>query len=437
MVVDDQHPQRRHDGFLGSTARTTVPPPGRGSSSSEPPSSSARSRIVSSPDPVAGPDRAGAVVGDADHQVPVAPLHRHLALVRAGVPQDVGQRLLHDPVGGHLDGGRGGVGVLGHQPHLQAVGRRAVDEPPQRSHQAELVERDRPQPVHQPADVDDRRLHVAPHLAQQRVVAEAVAGGVQLQGQSGQRGTQPVVQVATQPAPLLLAGDHQPLPGAEQVRAQPGRLDRRRQRPGQRGEDLLVPPPARSAVDDQGPDDGARVHEGQLPAGVGRGARLGEDVAVRCPDRQRLQAQVIADRGQDVGQRPVGAGRLLQPGVETPDQRMRLVPGAVGQPVHAPLQPLPQRLEADGHHGRGQQRQPAGAAGVEHRAHPADDEHVDRDDGGGEQRVEQGRLTSTVDLVEPVLEDGDPDGYRQRDDRERVHRRREHPGRQERRRRRA
>ena len=122
VVVDDEHAQRGHDGFLGSTARTTVPPPGRGSSSSEPPSSSARSRIVSRPDPSARAERSRAVVGDADHQVSRCGPATDTSHSRApGMAQHVGQRLLHDPVGGDLDGGGGGVGVLGHQAHVGTV----------------------------------------------------------------------------------------------------------------------------------------------------------------------------------------------------------------------------------------------------------------------------------------------------------------------------
>src|SRR5882724_2040109 len=57
MVIGDQNPNHHDFPFfvLGKFARTVVPPPGAESTANSPPSSSTRSRIPSSPIPVAPP----------------------------------------------------------------------------------------------------------------------------------------------------------------------------------------------------------------------------------------------------------------------------------------------------------------------------------------------------------------------------------------------
>ena len=159
------------------------------------------------------------------------------------MPDDVGQRLLHDPVGGHLDRGRQRRQLAGHvdvDPQA-AVGAAALGQPLQRADQAQLVERRRAQAVHQPADVGDRRPQLAAQLARQRlgggrVLRDERAQDPGLHGQPGQLGAEAVVQVAAQPTALLLAGGDQPLAGALQVGGQPHGRDGDAGLPGEVGE---------------------------------------------------------------------------------------------------------------------------------------------------------------------------------------------------------
>jgi hypothetical protein len=68
-----------------------------------PPQDSARRRIEASRTPVApGGRESAAVVTDLDAHG-AAEAEVHAAVTGAGVPHDVGDGLLGDPVGGHLD----------------------------------------------------------------------------------------------------------------------------------------------------------------------------------------------------------------------------------------------------------------------------------------------------------------------------------------------
>ena len=95
----------------------------------------------------------------------------------------------------------------------------------ERTHQAELVEGWRTQLVDEATDVGDRVLHLGAQLDQQplgplRVVGDGAARRVQAQDRGGQRRTQPVVEVATDPAAFLLPSRDQPLPGVLEVGGQ-------------------------------------------------------------------------------------------------------------------------------------------------------------------------------------------------------------------------
>jgi len=165
-----------------------------------------------------------------------------------GVPRDVGQRLGHDPVAGHFDR-RGQVGqVLGGS--VQAHGERGglVLEPSdflaQRSDQAELIEGGWPETVDDTADIGHRPLRLRLELAQQflqlglaRDRARAVS---RPRVKAGQRGAEPVVQVAAQPPPLLFPRGDQARPGHVQRPPQRHRMGRRARLPGQVGQQPLV-----------------------------------------------------------------------------------------------------------------------------------------------------------------------------------------------------
>ncbi|ALE79024.1 hypothetical protein WY02_11940 [Pseudonocardia sp. AL041005-10] len=163
-----------------------------------------------------------------------------------GVPHHVRQGLGRDPVRGHLHrGGQGRPLALLDHGHGQTGRGRAARQLAQRTRRAELVERGWSQVVHQAAhvrqhrgDINGRRLQhpVRGH----RIGPGQVPGGLDPQGDRPERGTETVVQVATQPAALLLAGGHQRRP----VQLQAGRElvgpGRRRGLPDQVPEQPLV-----------------------------------------------------------------------------------------------------------------------------------------------------------------------------------------------------
>ena len=84
-----------------------------------------------------------------------------------------------------------------------------------RAGQAELVQRGRAQGVDDPAHVGHGPLDARGHAVQERVRGLGVAGqhaprGVDGQDGAGERGAEPVVEVAPQPAALLLARGDEP-----------------------------------------------------------------------------------------------------------------------------------------------------------------------------------------------------------------------------------
>ncbi len=218
----------------GSRARTRVPPPACGSTRSSPPSSSARADIDSMPVPATNAGRvAGAVVRHLDLEHPAGG-DAHAAGPRVGVAHGVRHRLDRDPVRGDLDRGRqvgerrGRAGDRDPdrriaRPALQPT-RLLVD----RGDEPHLVDRRRSQAVDQPPDVRERDADLGRQLLQQRpgrsrVVVERRRGRLGPHPDRGQRRPQPVVQVAPQPAPLLLAREHEPFARSDEVVPQPDR----------------------------------------------------------------------------------------------------------------------------------------------------------------------------------------------------------------------
>ena len=91
-----------------------------------------------------------------------------------------------------------------------------------RADEPELVERRRAQLVDEPADVADGVLRGVAQPGQHRldgarVAPQHVRGGVELHDHAGERRPKPVVQVAPQPAALLLARRHELLARALQA----------------------------------------------------------------------------------------------------------------------------------------------------------------------------------------------------------------------------
>ena len=217
VVVGDEDSDRRvHHavsaaGRRGRDATTSVPPPVLSPISQVPPISAARSFIECSPIPLDPIERPVSVVGDLEPQRRRFNGNANAAGLRVCVPFDVRQRLLGDPVGSNLDCG----GERGHRA-------RSVDrdgrfprgllrcQTAKRGCQPELVERWRPQPVNEPADVSDHRLDLLGGGDEQfvgalKIGAAEVADGLEGEREPGKRRAEAVVQVATDAPALLFA----------------------------------------------------------------------------------------------------------------------------------------------------------------------------------------------------------------------------------------
>jgi len=138
-----------------------------------------------------------------------------LGCVAVMVSDDVGEGLGGDAVGGDLDRGRQvAQGALLFDRHRQRG--EAVCVLADRAHQAEVVEGGRAEAVHHPSDLGQRVGELAPRRSQQhiglrRVGGDRVAGRIDRQGDAGEPGAEPVVQVTAESSPFLLAHLDQPV----------------------------------------------------------------------------------------------------------------------------------------------------------------------------------------------------------------------------------
>ena len=148
-------------------------------------------------------------------------------------------------------------------------------------------------------------------------------------------------------------------------------------------------------------------------------ATLGFPWSVGCEgEPDVLQRERLADRLDDGGEHGVGLQRARERSAEAGDRGVGVVPLAVHQPVDEPLHALPHRLEADGHDAGHDERDEKVAAGRERRADQSDDRDIAGDDADGHHAVDERAIDDEVDLVEPVLEDGDGDSGRQEEERQ-------------------
>ena len=214
----------------------------RSRTSRAPPICSTRSRIDVQPDPrLATWPAAAAGVGDRDRQ-----RRRRRGPARTtggghpGVPGDVRDRLHRDPVGDHLDRRRQGrqlvagasISTLIARPSAarsrETRWRRAPTSPSSSSARGRspcTIRR-----ISAMASAASARSATSTAAAASAPGGEQVTGGVGAVGDPGQGRAQTVVQVAADPAALLLQRGHHPAAGDLQLGGQPGRVHRLRQR---------------------------------------------------------------------------------------------------------------------------------------------------------------------------------------------------------------
>jgi len=328
------------------------------------------------------------------------------------VPQRVAERLAGDRVRRHLDRG---VERAERLDARRAPGHLVADHQlAQRPLEPALVEHRRSQAVHERAQVGDR-------LAQAVTQAERASGerglvaalepageGLELERGAGQRGRDAVVQVRPEPAALLLAGDHDPLPAPCDVGHQVGRVGEGPRPVGHlvdRGPLLGSPPLARRPQPDvqlahrlpeRGHGDRTAAVD-RLPRGhrdvlTGeRGVREPERVAeavdqpLQCVDRLRCRGDPAADVGDD---------------------GVRVVPVAEERPVDHRLHPVPSRRGEERGHGH---EHDAPARAGRDRVGEVDHADVHQHDEAGEHAEDDGAVEGQLHVEEPVAEHRDPD----------------------------
>ena len=229
VVVGDQHAD--HEATLTSRPMrsvTVVPLPGAERMSSSPPARRARSTMPLRPSPAPPPLLAPrttadglealTVVADAQLEALVFDLHLHGHRCRAGVPADVRERLLKDPVdrGLNVVGQSLRLALVGHADLDPGACREALELRLDRRHQAVVVERGRAQLAGQVQEFLHRLVHEPLQLGDLvHALGRAVMGErLEAQQDRGERLVHLVVEVARQPAALLLLRAHRERAGA-------------------------------------------------------------------------------------------------------------------------------------------------------------------------------------------------------------------------------
>ena len=388
--------------------------------STRPPSSSARSVIDRSPTPGTRADRhAGAVVGHlGDHRVLVA-AEPHRDVPGLAVAYGVGEGLADDEVPRQLDGRRQLAQVVGRGDDLAPGALEADGQLTHGAGQAELVQGRGAQVVHQAPHLGHDAVESGRQLREQlggalRVLGHQVASQLGLERQTGDDGPDPVVQVATQPSPLLLTGRHGLPARGPGVAREHHRVHGYGGLLGQPAEQPALGRRPCAGIEDEGPD---------RAAGIGQR----EEVHLRGPDPP-LHAALSGELHGDVrrpqqgghalredGEQPVrqirGIGRRLQPVAEPGQGRARVVGLAVDPLVRPTADAV---VHGQQHHGRDRGRDDGcPAAGSEQ----GDDGGVHRDDDDRQRRVAQPGRDDQVHLPQPGAQPRDHDG-----DRDRQHR---------------
>ena len=286
---------------------------------------------------------------------------------------------------------------------LHEIGQRGFEAP---------VQRGRAQAVDQLPDLGAAGLEVRRERRQQRagrVVDDGPAHDVGEHPRPGQRGSHAVVQVAAQPAALLLAGQDEPVARPLQVHRAAARLRGQRRLVGQvaqqrrlaRREPLARPPGGREQLADR-----PAVRHHREPRGLARPAPVlggGRRVAVvgGDPDGGVGHPQPVDDGRGDLrqdGQRVTGRPR---PPPDRAHHGVRLVAAPVEQPADRALGQPVRRGEHRGHGGGGQQRDRAAEPGE----HPAEHGHrrgVDHHRPRCEHQPDDAAVHVEVEVLEPV-----------------------------------
>ena len=339
---------------------------------------------------------------------------------RGRVPDHVGDRLLGDPVGRHLHGGRQGGLLLGQvEIEAQAGGHgKLATELSHCTEQTQLVDRRRTEPLDDAAHLGDRLADAATKTDQpvtcRPPVGEQGLHGVDLETEACERGAQAVVQVVAEAAAFLFPGDDELFLGVAQVLDQGGRVHDAADLVRQVGHQVLLGGAQRSARPAEDAHLLAVRKQRELLGRLLCGAAAGQQPPGLVADLGTAQAQTAHQLVGERVQQGRAVGRVAQPSAGLAEHLGRRRPATVGESVHPALEGVAQRSECHGHDARGRQRQPGRPAVAQHDPDPGHDHCVEDGQGGREQDVRQRLVERERDVVEPALQHGHRDGDRDR-----------------------
>ena len=260
-----------------------------------------------------------------------------------------------------------------------------------------------------------RRQHL---VGRRRVPASGDAGRVDARGHRGQRGAEPVVQVAAEPAPLVLHGADELLAAALQlVRQASGPRGRRRLAHDVGQQSLVGRPQARDRTgrgQHQPADALAAVGDGQGAGGVRTATVL---------DEEQLSAALVhlhpdvgqpeggTERARHLEQQLLGRGGVLEPLGERRHDGVRVLSLPDHPAPHRAGEPVPHGQVGHHHDDHGDhERLPAVERGVERPRGDAEDGQVEHDRPHDERAVDEGAPQQPVHVDE--LGAGDADSHR-------------------------
>ena len=420
VVVGHDDPQRCGHGFTvsGMVAMIDVRP-GLDSTVRRPPSSSARSRMLSRPtcgsasagrpDPSSQTSMrstSGSARRATSHREPpecrIAFATASLAIRYAATSTAAGSAV-HGAIRRHRHL------RTGHAAELLPEG---VDKP-------ELVQRWGSQVIHSMPHVGDGGPYPVAQRAcpagQLGLVVQSAHEAVELQGQTGELRSHPVVEVAAQPATLLLARGDDPLPTPPYVLEQPGRLN---QRPGalrhvSQHRPLLGGEPVRATAKADH-EHGSLLAEGvdrhvlDVLDGLAGGDRVEPGRAWLDGDVRDAQraAQLVGQAGECLDR----ARSRVEPLADALDDRVRVASLTVEQPVDQRLQPVAPERQEQGERGHRDDADALLGSSVDADYSGEIDEHQQP----GEEDVHEGPVEHDLDIQELVAADGDHDASRDR-----------------------
>ena len=339
-----------------------------------------------------------------------------------GVARDVGQGLPDDAVGGDLDRGREVGDVTGHLDGHPEAGRDGGGLAADGTGEPDLVQCGRPQAVHEAPHLGEHPADVGPGRGQRRVGGREVAAGLDAGGvdptrDGGERRAEAVVQVAAQPAALVLHRRDEQLAAALQLVGQPRGTGGGRRLTDDVGEQPLV---GRAQTrrgtalrQEEPPDRLAAVRDGQGSGDLRARAVLDHEhlpATLAHLDADVREAEGRGERAGHLEELLVGRRGVFQAAREGGHHGVRVVTLPHHPSAHDTREAVSQ-WDVDGEHdddGDGE-RLTAVERGVEEPRGAPEDDQVEHDRAHDQRTVDDRVAEQPVDVDQLGLGDADRD----------------------------